>query len=70
MIALLHPEKIAVGGGVALMGDVLFDPLRRCVDRHVFEPYRERYEIVPCALEESVVLVGALLLAHEMASSS
>lgn len=65
LVTLFHPERIAVGGGVALMGGILFDPLRRRVDRYAFGPYRGRYEIVPCALEESVVLVGALLLARE-----
>ena len=63
VIALVHPERVAIGGGVALMGDVLFDPLRRYVDEKVFEQFRGRYEIVPCALGESVVAVGALLLA-------
>ncbi len=63
VITLVHPERVAVGGGVGLMGDVLFDPLRRHVDEIVFGPYRGRYEIVPCALGESVVVVGALLLA-------
>lgn len=65
LITLFHPEKLALGGGVALMGEPLFNPLRRYVDRHVFGPFQGRYEIVPCALEESVVLVGALLLAGE-----
>ncbi|MEA3366396.1 MAG: ROK family protein [Candidatus Hydrogenedentes bacterium] len=63
MITLVHPERVAIGGGVALMGDVLFEPLRRYVDKKVFEQFRGHYEIVPCALGESVVLVGALLLA-------
>ncbi len=61
--ALFHPERIAVGGGVALMGDTLFVPLRQAFDRHVFTPYRHSVDIVPCALEEDVVIAGALLLA-------
>lgn len=63
MITLLHPERVALGGGVPLMGDVLLDPIRESVSKHVFAPYRNRYEIVPCALGENVVLVGALCLA-------
>lgn len=65
VIALFHPERVAVGGGVALLGDVLFEPLRRHVERLVFKPYRNRYSIVPCELGETVVLVGAILLAAE-----
>lgn len=63
VITLIHPECVALGGGVCLMGDVLLDPLRRHVDALVFAPYRDRYRIVPCALGEDVVLVGAFLLA-------
>ena len=63
VITLVHPERVAIGGGVALMGDILFEPLRRYVDEKVFGQFRGRYEIVPCALGESVVVVGALLLA-------
>ncbi len=62
-VTLVHPERFALGGGVSLLGEVLLDPLRRYVNDYVFEPYRGWYEIVPAALGEDVVLVGALLLA-------
>ncbi len=62
-ITLVHPERFAIGGGVGLLGEVLLAPLRRHVERYVFEPYRGRYQIVPAKLGEDVVLVGALLLA-------
>ena len=65
VITLFHPERVAIGGGVSLMGEVLLEPLRRHVAAHVFEPYRGHYAIVPCELGESVVLAGAILLAHE-----
>lgn len=63
VITLFCPERYVIGGGVALMGEVLFDPLRRYVDRYVIECFRGRFEIVPAALGQDVVLVGALLLA-------
>lgn len=63
VITLLHPERIAIGGGVSLMGDILLDPIRRHVEALVFRPYRSHYEIVPAALAEDVVLAGGLLLA-------
>jgi glucokinase len=62
-ITLIHPERFAVGGGVGLLGDALLAPLRRHIDEYVFEPYRGRYEIVPAALGEDVVLAGTLALA-------
>ncbi|HRI87277.1 MAG TPA: ROK family protein [Candidatus Hydrogenedentes bacterium] len=63
VITLIHPERIALGGGVSLLGAPLLDPIRKHVDALCFGPYRGKYEIVPCALEQDVVLVGALLLA-------
>ncbi len=66
VITLFHPEKIALGGGVSLMGDVLIERIREKVDKIVFGPFRGRYEILPCALGEQVVLVGAILLAGRL----
>ncbi|MGC8737741.1 MAG: ROK family protein [Candidatus Hydrogenedens sp.] len=66
VITLFHPEKIALGGGVSLMGDVLLNRIRAVVDRLVFTPFRNQYEISPCELGEQVVLVGALLLAGKL----
>jgi glucokinase len=63
VIALLCPRRIVIGGGVSLMGDVIFEPLRQKVTKRVFRPFAECYEIVPAALEEEVVVHGALRLA-------
>ncbi len=67
VITLAHPERVAVGGGVSLMGETLFEPLRRAVHEHVFKPYRGHYAIVPCGLGEQAVPIGAILLAQEPA---
>ncbi len=61
-VTLFHPERIALGGGVSLMGEVLLDPVRRWASQYAFGPFRDRFEIVPCELGESVVLAGAILL--------
>lgn len=68
VITLFHPERIALGGGVSLMGEALLEPVRRHVAEHVFGPFQGAYEIVPCALGEAVVLSGALLLAGPASS--
>lgn len=65
VVTLVHPERIALGGGVSLMGDILLDPIRRWANQYAFGPFQNRFDIVPCALGESVVLVGALLLAAQ-----
>jgi glucokinase len=63
VIALLCPRRIVIGGGVSLMGDVLFEPLRRRVAERVFKPFADCYDIVSAALGEEVVVHGALRLA-------
>lgn len=63
VVTLVHPEKVALGGGVSLMGDILMDPVRRWAHHYVFGPFRGKFSIVPCELGESVVTLGALLLA-------
>jgi len=64
-VTLFHPERIALGGGVPLMGDVLVGPIRRYANQYAFGPFQNRFEIVPCKLGESVVLAGAILLANK-----
>jgi glucokinase len=64
VIALLCPRRIVIGGGVSLMGDGLFVPLRQRVAERVFKPFADCYDIVPAALGEEVVVHGALALAR------
>ena len=42
----------------------LFEPVRELVDRLVFRPFADCYDIVPAALGEEVVVHGALALAQ------
>lgn len=69
-ITLIAPRRIVVGGGVAQVGDLLFEPLRRAVRRHVFSPFANLYEILPAALGEEVVPQGALKLARDHAEGA
>ena len=66
VIALLNPDVVVIGGGVATAGANFFRPLRATVRRLVFAPFRKNYRIMPAALGESVVVVGAALLAAEL----
>ncbi len=62
VITLLNPDVVVIGGGVANAGVKFFRPLRATVNRLVFAPFRKNYRIVPAALGEQVVVVGATLI--------
>jgi glucokinase len=69
MITLLAPNAVVLGGGVSLAGEKLFlAPVRTEIDRYVFPPLRGTFKIVAAALDEEVVVHGALALAKEVAS--
>ena len=63
VLALLHPERFIVGGGVSLMGDLWWGPLKQALaERFAFQPFAQSYDVVPSALGEEVVVIGAVLL--------
>jgi glucokinase len=68
-ITLLAPEAIVIGGGVSLMGERFFEPIRTYVAQYVYPPFADQYRIVPAGLGEEVVLHGALALARKRAAS-
>lgn len=63
VVTLLNPDIVVVGGGVSLAGEKFFRLLRETVRRYVFAPFRRNFTIVPAGLGETVVVVGAALLA-------
>jgi glucokinase len=63
---VLAPRRIVLGGGVAMLPPSLWlGPVRDEVERRVFPAFRGRFDIVPAALGENVVLVGALMIAED-----
>jgi predicted NBD/HSP70 family sugar kinase/biotin operon repressor len=63
---LINPERIVVGGSMAVAGDVLFDPLREAVGLRAIPSAAEDVQIVPGELGERAELLGAVaLVLHE-----
>jgi glucokinase len=66
LLHLFNPSIVVIGGGVSLVGEVLFEPIRATVRRHAMnETYWREVPIVPAALGDDAGLVGAGALAME-----
>lgn len=59
---LLNPEMIIIGGGVSLMGDKLFIPLREHVRQRSMKTLRDKLQIVPAKLRNKSGMIGAATL--------
>ena len=68
VVHLVAPKRIILGGGVSLLPEAVWgDIVRQSLDAHTMTAFQGMTDLVPAALGESVVVVGALKLA-EMAS--
>jgi glucokinase len=65
IVTMLAPERVVIGGGVAMAGDLLFDPLRREVRHRVKLVAVESVPILPAALGQDVGILGAAAVALE-----
>jgi glucokinase len=61
IVNVLDPEVIILGGGIALAGAALFEPLARFMEVVEWRPLGQRVRIIPAALGE---LAGTLGVAH------
>jgi Transcriptional regulator/sugar kinase len=62
-ITTFDPEKVVIGGGVAMAGDVLFDKVKQVVKERCFKVLNESCKIVPAALKTKSGIVGAAAVA-------
>lgn len=61
---IFNPTIVILGGGVSYSGELLFAPMRKSVEAHVFNPsYLEDLVITAAALGDDAGLLGALALA-------
>ena len=62
VIALLHPERVILGGGVSLMGPLFWERLRAEVRARTMPVFAPGVEVAPAELGQDVVVIGALCL--------
>ncbi len=65
LLATTGVTRVVIGGGVAKLGDILFDRIRARTEELAFIANAGRYTILPSRLLDDAVPVGALLLAAQ-----
>ena len=63
LVNLMNPEMLVIGGGLANLGEVLFEPVRRFVRQRAFSPAAEVVRIVPAELGDTAGVLGAAAVA-------
>ncbi|MFO7852447.1 MAG: ROK family protein [Bacteroidota bacterium] len=63
-VVVTSPEAVFLFGGLAKAGDLLFDPLRKYVDKLVMPVFRNTFEVLPSSIPETnAAVLGAAALA-------
>ena len=62
-ISTFDPEMIIIGGGVSKAGDIVFDTVKKVVNKRCFKSMAESCEIVPAGLGSDAGVMGAVALA-------
>jgi glucokinase len=65
LVNVFDPELVAVGGGFAAAGELLFGPAREVMRREALSPEDERVRIVRAELGGEAGLIGAGLVAFD-----
>jgi predicted NBD/HSP70 family sugar kinase len=64
-VMMLNPEMIVVGGELAAAREILFEPMRRTINRNTMVCHAQSLRIVPSALGDSAGVRGAAALVLE-----
>ena len=62
IINLFNPELVIIGGGVPRAGDLIFEPLKKAVQKRAFSVSAEIAEIIPASLGKDCTVIGAATL--------
>lgn len=66
LVAILAPEAVVIGGGLAEAGAAFFDPLEQKLDALL--TFHRRPQLIPAQLGEDAGLLGAALRARDLVS--
>ncbi|MBQ8165076.1 MAG: ROK family protein [Clostridia bacterium] len=65
LVTILSVDTVAIGGGVANLGDLILEPIRKYAEKYVFISGKDRFKVVQCELMDNNVPVGAALYARD-----
>jgi glucokinase len=68
MITVISPDRVVIGGGIAAAGDLLLDPIRAELRRHIFTTSLDEVEIVTAELGIWAGAIGAAVHGAEAAA--
>ncbi len=63
---LLNFERIAIGGGLAKAGNIIFEPARRALHERGFRSFNSQVSIVPAEIPDDAGILGSVKLVMEM----
>jgi glucokinase len=61
-VAHLSPEAIILFGGLASAGELIFSPVRRSLEEHLFPIFRNKVKLLPSKLQGNTAVLGAAAL--------
>ena len=63
VVPIVSPDVIVIGGGGALAGDLIFEPMKQELDAMLLQDYRNHYAIKSAELDDDAGLIGSALWA-------
>jgi glucokinase len=69
-IAVLTPDRVVIGGGIAAAGETILEPIRQSVREHVFTTDIDQVEIVTAQLGTWSGAIGAAVHGAQMAAEA
>lgn len=62
LVNILNPDIIIIGGGIANVGELLFNPARKVMRKNILSPLAKNTKVVRAKLGEDAGAIGAALL--------
>ena len=63
LVNIINPDLIVIGGGLTHLGEKLFGPVRRTIERTAFPVSARAVKVVPAKLGDDVGVLGAAVVA-------